>query len=133
MMRNKLLLALFGMSLCAAGVAAEQGMCKSICASGKKECRAEAVEQTKLDRDPLITPDDKNPYVRSNSGGQVPTPEARAREQADTRNRMAERNGQCDTAYLRCVRACDAPAPGGSDSVILRRRPEAGGATTAKP
>jgi hypothetical protein len=69
-MRTKLLLALLGLSLSAAGVAAEPGLCKSMCT---------------------------------------------------------------DTAYLRCVRACDAPAHGGTDSVILRRRQEAGGTGTAKP
>jgi hypothetical protein len=129
----KLLLTLLGMSWCAVGVAAEQGMCKSMCASEKKECRANAKLQTDLDRDPLIAPDNKNPYARTNSEGQVPPMEARAREQADTRRRVTERNGQCDTAYLRCVRACDAPAHGGIDSVILKRREEAGGAGAAKP
>jgi len=133
MMRIKLFLALLGLSLGAASVAAEPGLCKSMCASEKKECRAKATLQTDFDRDPLITPDDKNPHAHANAAGQVPTMEAQAREQADTHRRVTERNGQCDTAYLRCVRACDAPVHGGTDFVILRRRQEAGSAGAPKP
>ena len=132
-MRTRLLLALLGLSLSAAGVAAEPGLCKSMCTSEKTECRAKAKLQTDLDRDPLIVPDSKNPFAHANNEGPVQTMEVRAREQADTHRRVTERNGQCDTAYLRCVRACDAPAHGGTDSVILRRRQEAGGTGTAKP
>jgi len=133
MNQMKLLLALFGMSLCAAGLAAEPGMCKSMCTSEKTECRAKAKRQTDLDRDPLIAPDNKNPYAHTNSEGQVPTMEARAREQADTHRRAAERKGLCDTTYLRCVRACEVPGHDGTDSVILRRRQQADGTGTAKP
>ena len=133
MNQMKLLLALLGMSVCAAGVAAEQSMCKSMCTSEKRECWAKAKLQTDLDRDPLIAPNNKNPYAHTNSEGPVPTLDAQAREQADTHRRVTERNGQCDTAYLRCVRACEAPAHGGTDAVILRRRQEAGGTGAAKP
>jgi hypothetical protein len=104
-----------------------------MCTSEKTECRANAKSQTDLDRDPLIVPDSKNAYVRTNGAGQVPTMVAQARDQDDTRRRLAERHGRCDTAYLRCVRACDAPSPGGADSVILKRRPETGRAGAAKP
>jgi hypothetical protein len=134
MKQAKLLLALLGISLCAAAVAAEPGLCKSLCAGEKKECRAHAKLQTEFDRAPPIASDNgKNPYERTNTVGAVSTVEARAREQADTHRRVSERNGRCDTAYLQCVRTCDAPAQGGADSVILRRRPETGGAGTAKP
>jgi hypothetical protein len=133
MMRMKLLLALLGLSLGAASVAAEPGLCKSMCASEKKECRKKAGAQTDLDGEPLFSSYDKNPFSRANSEGQVPTMAARAREQADTHRRVNERNVQCDTAYLRCVRACDAPVHGGTDSVILRRRQDAGNTGAAKP
>jgi hypothetical protein len=133
MIRIKLLLGLLGLSLGAASVAAEPNLCKSMCASEKKECRAKAKLQTDYDHDPLIAPDNRNSHAYANSAGQVPTTEARAREQADTYRRVTERNGQCDTVYLRCVRACDAPVHGDTDSVILKRRPEAGGAGAAKP
>lgn len=132
-MRITLLLGLFGLSLGAASVAAETSLCKSMCASEKKECRAKAKLQTDFDRDPLIAPDNRNSHAYANSAGQVPTTEARAREQADTYRRVTERNVQCDTVYLRCVRACDAPVHGGTDSVVLRRRQDAGGAGAPKP
>jgi len=133
MMRIKLLLALLGLSLGAASVAAEPGLCKSMCTGEKRECRAKAKAETDLDREPLFDSYDKNPFSRANSQGQVPTMEDRAREQADTHRRVTERNGQCDTTYLRCVRACNAPVHGGTDSVVLRRRQEADGATAPKP
>jgi hypothetical protein len=131
----KLLLALVGLSLCVASEAAEPGLCKPMCASEKKACRANARLQTDYDREPLFAPDNisKNPYERTNTVGAVSTVESRAREQADTHRRVSERNGKCDTTYLQCVRACDAPAPGATDSVILRPRPETGKAGTAKP
>jgi hypothetical protein len=133
MRQVKLLLALLGSTFCAAGMAAEPGLCKPVCASEKKECRAHAKLQTDYDREPLFAPDTvKNPYERRNTAGAVSTVEARAREQADTHRRVSERNGQCDTAYLQCVRACDGSARS-TDSVILRRRPEPGEAGTAKP
>lgn len=133
MMRIKLFLALFGLSLSAASVAAEPGLCKSMCAGEKKECRAKATLQTDFDREPLIAPDNRAPHAYANSAGQIPTTEAQAREQADTHRRVTERNSQCDTAYLRCVRACAASANGGTDSVILKRRQEPGAAGAAKP
>jgi len=133
MTRIELLLALLGLSLCAASMAAEPGLCKSMCTGEKRECRAQAKAETDLDREPLFESYDKNPVSRANSAGQVPTMEARAREQADTHRRVTERNGKCDTAYLRCVRACDAPANGGNDSVVIRRRQEAGAAGAPKP
>ena len=133
MMRIKLLLALVALSLGAASMAAETSLCKSMCASEKQECRAKAKLQTDYDRDPLIAPDNRNSHAYANSAGQVPTTEARAREQADTYRRVTERNGQCDTVYLRCARACNVPAHGDTDSVVLRRRQEAGGAGAVKP
>jgi hypothetical protein len=130
----KLLLALLGISLCAAGVAAEPGLCKPMCASEKKECRAQARLRTEYDREPPFAPDNgKNPYERTTTMGAVSTVESRAREQADTHRRVSERNGQCDTAYLQCVRACAAPAQGSTDSVVLKRRPETDRAGTAIP
>ena len=133
MTRIELLLALLGLSLCAASMAAEPGLCKSMCTGEKRECRAQAKAETDLDREPLFESYDKNPVSRANSAGQVPTMEARAREQADTHRRAAERKGLCDTTYLRCVRACEASAHDGTDSVILRRRQQADGTGTAKP
>lgn len=125
MKRIKLLMALLGMSLCTASFAEEPGLCKSMCASDKQECRGKAKRLTELDREVLVAPDSKNPFERTNSQGAVAAPEARAREQADANRRVSERNGQCDVTYLRCTRACDTPAHNGTDSVILKRKPEA--------
>jgi hypothetical protein len=125
MNRIKLLMALVGMSLGAASFAEEPGLCKSICATEKQECRAKTKRLTDLDRDVFLAPDGKNAFANANSQGVVAPPEARAREQADANRRLAERNGQCDATYLRCTRACDAPAHNGTDSVILKRKGEA--------
>jgi hypothetical protein len=125
MYRIKLMLALLGLALGAASHAGEPGLCKSICTNDKQECRAKAKRLTELDREVLAAPESKNPFDRANNVGAVATSEARARDQADANRRVSERNGQCDMTYLRCVRACDAPARDGTDSVILKRKPEA--------
>ena len=73
MTRIELLLALLGLSLCAASMAAEPGLCKSMCTGEKRECRAKAKAETDLDREPLFDSYDKNPFSRANSQGQVAT------------------------------------------------------------
>jgi hypothetical protein len=122
MKRLKLLAALVGISLGAAAFAAEPGLCKSMCAGEKRECRANAQSLTELDRDVLITPESKNPFDRANNQGQVTPVATQARERADDYRRGSERKGQCDTAYLRCTRACDASGHTDTDSVVVRRR-----------
>ena len=129
MKQTKLLAALLGMALSAAAHAAEPGLCKSMCASEKRECRADAQRLTELDRDVLITPESKNPFDRANNQGQVTPVATQARERADDYRRGSERKGRCDTAYLRCTRACDTSGHADADSVIVRRRqPEAAAA-----
>lgn len=122
MNRSKLLMAVLGMSLSAAALAAEPGLCKSMCASEKQECRAEAQSLTELDRDVLIPPESKNPYERANNAGQVASVAAQAHDRADDYRRGSERKGRCDATYLRCTRACDAPGHTDTESVIQRRR-----------
>jgi hypothetical protein len=122
MNRSKLLMAVLGMSLSAAALAAEPGVCKSMCTGEKQECRAKAQSQTELDRDPLITSDTKNPYDRANNAGLVVSAATQAHDRADDYRRGAERKGQCDATYLRCTRACDTPGHTDTDSVIQRRR-----------
>ena len=127
MNRIKLLAAVLGMSLSAAALAAEPRICKSMCASEKRECRADARSQTESDRDPLITTESKNPFDRENSRGQVASVAAQANERADSARRVSERNGRCDATYLRCTRACDTPGHTDLESVIQRRKqPDAG-------
>lgn len=121
MKQTKLLAALLGMALSAAAHAAEPGLCKSMCASEKRECRADAQRLTELDRDVLIAPDSKNPFDRAANQGQVAPMATQAHERADDHRRSAERTGKCDATYLRCTRACDTPGHTDTDSVILRR------------
>jgi len=122
MNRIKLLAAVLGMSLGAAAFAAEPGVCKSMCANEKRECRADARSQTELDRDPLITTQTKNPFERANNTGQVASAAAQANERADSYRRVSERNGRCDATYLRCTRACDTPGHTDLESAIQRRK-----------
>jgi len=122
MNRIKLLAAILGMSLGAAAFAADPGVCKSMCTTEKQECRAKATRLTELDREVLVAPESKNPFDRTNNAGQVASVATQANERADAHRRVSERNGQCDATYLRCTRACDAPAHTDTDSVILRRK-----------
>lgn len=131
MKRMKLLAALVGMALGAAAFAAEPGLCKSMCAGAKRECRAHAQSLTELDRDVLIAPDSKNPFDRANNQGQVTPVATQARERADDYRRGAERKGQCDAAYLRCTRACATSGPADADAIVVRRHQQEAAAATA--
>lgn len=122
MKRMKLLAVLVGMALGAAAFAAEPGLCKSMCVGEKRECRANAQSLTELDRDVLLAPDSKNPFDRANNQGQVTPVATQARERADDYRRGSERKAQCDTAYLRCTRACATSGHTDADSVVVRRR-----------
>jgi regulator of extracellular matrix RemA (YlzA/DUF370 family) len=122
MNRSKLLMAVIGMTLSTAALAAEPGVCKSMCTSEKQECRQKATRLSDIDSDVLAVPESKNPYDRANNRGLVASVATQERERSDRYRRISERTGQCDATYLRCTRACDTPGHTDTDSVILRRR-----------
>lgn len=92
-----------------AGHAAEPGLCKSMCDADKRECRAHGREMAAEDGSGLIEMPEKNPLARG-AQMQVPTTSAQALENSGTQSRRLSHASQCDATYLRCTRACAAPA-----------------------
>ena len=92
-----------------AGHAADAGLCKSMCSTEQRECRANVRELAADDGKPLLEMTERNPMARA-AQEQVPAPAGRAIDNAGTQSRRIDKSAQCDAAYQRCVRACAAPA-----------------------
>jgi hypothetical protein len=98
-----------------AGHAADAGLCKSMCSAEKRECRANVHELAADDGKPLVEMAERNPLARA-AQEQVPAPAGRAIDDAGTQTRRIDKSAQCDATYLRCTRACAAPA----ESVLVK-------------
>ena len=89
--------------------AAEPSLCKSMCDAEKRECRAHARELAGENGTALLEMPEKNPLART-AQMQVPTEASRAIDHSSTQSRRIGQAGACDATYLRCARACAAPA-----------------------
>lgn len=89
--------------------AAEPTLCKSMCDAGKRECRAHGRELAGERGAALLEMPEKNPLART-AQVQVPTESSRAIDDAGTQARRMGQAGACDDTWLRCTRACAAPA-----------------------
>ena len=106
MKRLALLSVLMCLMWAGAARAAEPTLCKSLCDSERRECRAN-VPELAADRSEGLMPD-RNPMARA-AQHEVPTPAAQAIENVGTPARRLGHAGECDATYLRCTRACAAP------------------------
>lgn len=86
--------------------AAEPTLCKSLCDSERRECRAN-VPELATDRSEGLMPE-KNPMARA-AQHEVATPASQAIENVGTPGRRLGHAGECDAAHLRCTRACAVP------------------------
>lgn len=89
--------------------AAEPSLCKSMCDADKRECRAHGRDLAADNGSPLLEMPAKNPLARG-AQLQVPTTSSQALENSGTQSRSMRHASQCDVTYLRCTRACAAPA-----------------------
>jgi hypothetical protein len=87
----------------------EPGLCKSMCDADKRECRAHGRALAADNNAPLLDMPEKNPLARG-AQMQVPTTSSQALENSGTQSRRMRHASQCDDTYLRCTRACAAPA-----------------------
>jgi hypothetical protein len=115
MKRLTLLSIMMGTLWAGAAHAADAGLCKSMCGAEKRECRAQVREQAAEDGESLLERGERNPMARA-AQEQVPAPAGRAIDNAGTQTRRLDNAGKCDDAYLRCTRACAAPA----DPVLVK-------------
>jgi len=100
---------MLGMMWTGASLAAEPGLCKSMCDADKRECRAHAHTLAAGHADGFLEMPERNPMARD-AQTQVTTQASRALENAGTQSRRMDYAGACDDTYLRCTRACAAPA-----------------------
>jgi hypothetical protein len=101
-----------------AGHAADANLCKSMCSTEKRECRANVLEQARDDGDSPLELPEKNPLARG-AQRQVPSESSRAIGNTGTQARRLGNAGKCDEAYQRCTRACAAPP----DSILVKPAP----------
>jgi hypothetical protein len=124
MKRVALLSMIAGVILTGACHAAEPGLCKSLCDADKRECRAHVRDLAEDDGAPLLAMAEKNPLARG-AQEQVATPASRAIDNAGTQSRRIVHAGACDDNYLRCARACNAPAATSATSIVQPARDKA--------
>ena len=126
-----LLSTMMGVFWAGTGQAAEPSVCKSMCDSERRECRAHVRDLAGDDGAPLLAMPEKNLMART-AQEPVPTAASRAIGKAGTQSRSMARAGACDETYLRCTRACADPA---GASVVTRHhdRPVKAGDAGAAP
>jgi hypothetical protein len=96
---------LVGLALSGAARAADAGICKSMCASEKRECRAKVQSAILTERVALEQMPEKNPLART-AQQRVAGEDIRALDAAGDHHRRMANNGACDDKYLRCTRTC---------------------------
>lgn len=109
-MKRLALLSIMAAAMWAGACQAEEpSLCKSMCDADRHECRVHGQELAADHGAPLLEMWEKNPTARV-AQDQVPTESSRALENAGTQARRMNYAGKCDDTYLRCTRACTAPA-----------------------
>ena len=94
----KNILILLGIILVIPAQAEESEFCRNMCSSEKKECRNQALENTKYDTDPPV-----QSAPRSTSPG---SGFYQNEESVNFQNRRMERMHACEDHYFKCTNAC---------------------------
>ncbi|MES2316782.1 MAG: hypothetical protein V4631_04740 [Pseudomonadota bacterium] len=111
---------LLSVLLSAACVAAEPGVCKSICAEERRACRSEALRMTQLDEAPgLLEMPAGNRDTKALSKLQTTPQQAQGDRRSAFQKRRSEREGACDSKALSCTRSCSA-APDKPSDILLK-------------
>jgi hypothetical protein len=92
-------------------MAAEAGMCKSICSEQKRQCRAEASTRARVEVGTPSASMAASPHERARSRIEGTPQDAKAAQQSEYLKRRHEREDLCDSAAMACVRACTPPEP----------------------
>ena len=121
-MMRELCLATLLAVLATTALADDTGMCKSLCTSERAQCKRAALKATELDELPPLQSEGRNPMAREASRDQLATKPSPAAGRDAFQKRKAERTGQCDDTYGRCVRACDGPGVVGKVSDVLTKQ-----------
>jgi hypothetical protein len=107
MKRLAVLTILLGLS--SASFAEEPAFCKSVCASERNSCRADAQASEKSEGLLPTNVPEKNPFART-AQIQMRSDDGGALEKAGNDHRRLSRNRACEDTYQRCTRGCSVPA-----------------------
>ena len=110
MRRGSFMLALAGLLLSTASLAAEPSFCSSVCDSERRACKADVQQLAAEDGEGLLNMAERNQIARTAAKTQTPSPATLAGERASVQTRRIQRIGACEQTYLRCARACKVPA-----------------------
>jgi hypothetical protein len=109
MRRGSFMLALTGLLLSTASLAAEPSFCSSVCDSERRACRTDVQQLAAEDGEGLLNMAERNQLARTVAKVQSPSPATLAGERSSVQTRRIQRIGACEETYLRCTRACKAP------------------------
>ena len=109
MRRGSFMLALTGLLLSTASLAAEPSFCSSVCDSERRACRADVAQLAAEDGEGLLNMAERNQIARTASKTQSPSSATLAGERASLQTRRIKRTAACEETYLRCTRACKVP------------------------
>jgi hypothetical protein len=109
MRRGSFMLALAGLLLSTASLAAEPSFCASVCDSERRACRADVQQLAAEDGEGLLNMAERNQIARTAAKTQTPSSATLAGERASLQTRRIQRIGACEQTYLRCARACKVP------------------------
>jgi hypothetical protein len=109
MRRGSFMLALTGLLLSTASLAAEPSFCSSVCDSERRACRADVQQLAAEDGEGLLNMAERNQLARTAAKTQSPSSATLAGERSSVQTRRIQRIGACEETYLRCTRGCKAP------------------------
>jgi len=109
MRRGSFMLALAGLLLSSASLAAEPSFCSSVCDSERRACRADVQQLAAEDGEGLLNMTERNQLARTAAKLQSPSSATLAGERSSTQSRRIQRIGACEDTYLRCTRGCKTP------------------------
>ena len=109
MRRGSFMLALAGLLLSTASLAAEPSFCASVCDSERRACRADVQQLAAEDGEGLLNMAERNQIARTAAKTQTPSSATLAGERAGVQTRRMQRTAACEETYLRCSRACKVP------------------------
>ena len=109
MRRGSFVLALMGLLLSTAGLAAEPSFCTSVCDSERRACRADVQQLAAEDGEGLLNMTERNQLARTAAKTQTPSSATLAGERSSVQSRRIQRTAACEETYQRCTRACKVP------------------------
>ncbi|QNA89332.1 hypothetical protein G4G28_14175 [Massilia sp. Dwa41.01b] len=97
-------------------------MCKSVCDSERRSCKADihGLAREEYDGPIMLESRQRNEIARTAEKTQVPSPATRATEQRNTDTRRMRYAAACEDKYARCTRSCTIEAAPQSEVLVKK-------------